>query len=96
MADGDVKTDRELLLLVNQQVQTMEQRFSESINRLSDSIVKLGESMEKMEESKIGTIDKRLASIERWQIQIMGGYRVLVIVSGVLGAAISWAANKFL
>lgn len=87
------KTDREILLLVSQKVDTIEEKFTDAIGRVSDSLEKLAESFEKMETTKLQKIDERLQKIEQWRLEIKGGYRVAVAIASVVGAGVGYLIN---
>lgn len=90
------KTDREILLLVNHQVASMEEKFTDAIGRVSDSLEKLAESFEKMETTKLQKIDERLQKIEQWRLEIKGGYRAAVAIASVVGAGVGYLINYFM
>lgn len=87
------KTDREILLLVSQKVDTIEEKFTDAIERVSESLEKLADSFEKMETTKLQNIDERLQKIEQWRLEIKGGYRVAVAIASVVGAGVGYLIN---
>ena len=90
------KTDREILLLVSQKVDTMEDKFAAGIDRVSDAVEKLATSLDKMETTKLQKIDERLQKIEQWRLEIKGGYRVAVAIASVVGAGVGYLINYFM
>jgi len=87
------KTEREILLLVSQKVDTIEEKFTDAISRVSDSLEKLADSFEKMETTKLQKIDERLQLIEQWRLEIKGGYRVAIAIASVVGAGVGYLIN---
>lgn len=88
-------TERELLLLTNQKVENMEEKFSDAVDRLTESIKLLGESMKEIEVQRIQKMEAKIANMEAAYLQIKGGWRAVVIISTVLGAAIGYAVKYF-
>lgn len=84
------KTDREILLLVSQKVDTMEDKFAAGIDRVSDAVEKLATSLDKMETTKIEGMEKRLRAMEIWRLEIKAGYKTLVAIGCALGAVIGY------
>ena len=87
------KTEREILLLVSQKVDTIEEKFTDAIERVSESLEKLADSFEKMETTKLQNIDERLQKIEQWRLEIKGGYRVAIAIASVIGAGVGYLIN---
>jgi len=62
------QNDREILIILSQDVK----RLSESINRFSEKI-------DNFEEKRLADIDERLDSIEKWQSQWSGAWKLITI-----------------
>lgn len=69
----DPQTDREFLLQLDQQ-----------INNLSKSIDRFTDMLRNLEEKKIAALEKRVQDIESWRLQIMGGWRLMVVLWTIL------------
>lgn len=81
---SDPKTDRELLLKLN-----------DKIEYLADAIQGFGQTLKDLEEKRITDLEKRLIKIENKIEQIKGGWKLLVVLWVVLGAAAGWAIKYF-
>ncbi len=69
MGVNDPQTDREFLI-----------RLDGQLNNLAESIDRFSNMLKTLEEKKITAIEQRLGSLEDWRFQIMGGWRVMVII----------------
>lgn len=78
------KTDRELLLKLNGEIQN-----------LAKAIHEFGVTLKDLEEKRISDLEKRLIKIENKIEQIKGGWKLLVVLWVVLGAAAGWAIKYF-
>lgn len=69
------KSDRELLLKLNGNVEV-----------LARAIEHFSQTLKDLDEKKLSAIDERVNSIENWRLQIMGGWKIMVIVWTVFSA----------
>lgn len=81
---SDPKTDRELLLKLNGEIEN-----------LARAIYQFGQTLKDLEEKRIVDLEKRLIKIENKIEQIKGGWKLLVVLWTVLGAAAGWAIKYF-
>lgn len=69
------KTDRELLLKLNLEIEN-----------LSKSIDNLGNKLVDIEEKRIGGLEKRFVVIENWKQQITGAWRLVLVIWSIVTA----------
>lgn len=81
---SDPKTDRELLLKLNGEIEN-----------LAKAIYQFGVTLKELEEKRISDLEKRLIKIENNIEQIRGGWKILVVLWVILGAAGGWAIKYF-
>lgn len=82
---SDPKTDRELLLQLNGEIEN-----------LAKAIYEFGLTLKELEEKRISGLEKRLVTIENSIEQIKGGWKILVVIWVVLGAVGGWAIKHFI
>jgi hypothetical protein len=75
MNAAEPKTDRELLLKLDSQIE-----------KLSESIDRFGETLKNIEEKKIAGLEKRITELEKWQQMANGGWKTFTIVSAIIAA----------
>lgn len=78
---ADPQTDRELIL-----------KFGGQLERLSDTISRLDTTLKDIEETKLKALNDRLISIEKWQNEINGIWKAVIIFSGAASILISLIA----
>ncbi len=88
------KTDRELLLQLNSDVKSMKGEFSGSIERLNDTIEKFADTIKVIEEKKLVAIQKEVDELKSWRQEIKGGYKLAMILGGVVAFVLGLIANK--
>ncbi len=85
---AEPKTDRELLLQLNGNVQN-----------LAVAIEKFSEALEKIEVEKIQAQDKRIAALEKVWLQMNGAWKFILVVWSILTATgviglVKWVWQK--
>jgi hypothetical protein len=85
---SEPQTDRELLLSLNNQVNSIKEVFDGKIDMLAESIDRLNKTYLTLEEKRVYAIEQRMDSFDKWKNQITGGWKFAWLIWGVAGAAI--------
>ena len=78
------QTDRELLLKLNGNVET-----------LSRAIDNFSKTLQYLEEKKLGSFDQRLSLLEDWRLQISGGVKVMIALWTIAAGLGIFAGIKY-
>lgn len=94
MSKVEPQTDRELLIQVNSDVQSMKSSFAESIDRLRETIDRLALGFQRMEEQKINVIQRDVDELKSWRQEMKGVWKLTTIIWVVGTAIVVWFLKK--
>lgn len=77
---SEPQTDRELLLNLNNKVNSIQMVFDGKIDRLTDSINRLNDTFVELEEKRVGHLERRMDAFDEWRSELKGGWKIIAIV----------------
>ena len=74
---GKPRTDRELLLKLDSQIQ-----------KLSEAIERFGDTLKYIEDKKIAVLEERVDRLVQWRSEWNGSWKLWILISGFISVAV--------